>query len=591
MIHTLDLPWGFKHPNVQYWKDQKVHVYKGTILPAALRQFASEDFSYSRWREDEMNAQVLPPEKGNTRFSPRPHQVEAAKKIAASYESGWRGLLLADGVGLGKTLSTLAGISSIAKSAGFGPKSKGKLLIVCPKSVIPQWRQTLHNYPVSTALLRVMIINYQQLNKLLQAPANARMAKKRHTKTKLTSQKGKPTVDWDYIVFDEAHSLKNYPKSLTSIAAANIAQLEKPYRKGETPFVVYSTATPGASPLNLALMSGFLAPLMTNMKKTAPPSAWGKFLEDEGFNVKEGKLGYTWVSVPWFSKNSDDPMEADKYRIAMADAKKKQREDSQRIGKALKRSNAPFIRRSPTDIAGWPEQQIIAYPITLTSSQRPVYEEAWTRFRNWLRLTPAKSDPKAALVEALRYRQKASLLKVDSMVDMIEGFVDSDSQVYVSCEFIETVDRYKNKLTEKGISVAEISGRNVADRENERLRFQRGEARVVLCTVVAGISLHAGEILPDGSKATMKPRISVISDVRQNNLDTDQSLGRAHRDAQNSVAYFPYIESTVEEKVIESYANKNSNMNHMTGLTETAEDMEKIFREAAARTTPPNRLS
>lgn len=596
MLYTLELPWGFKHPNVQYWKDQKIHVYKGAILPAELRPYASEDFSYSRWREDELNGMVMPPEKGAVKFTPKPHQVDAAKKIYKTYMTSGRGFLLGDKTGLGKTLAALAGVTAIAKQEGFGAKNKGKLLIVCPKGVIPQWRQTLHNYPVSTALLRVMIINYQQLSKLLQAPPSARVAKKASTKKRQTARKGKPTVEWDYIIFDEAHYLKNYPSSATSVAASNVAQLENKYRKGVEPFVIYSTATPGASPLNFACMSGFIAPLISNKEaaKQVTPSGWGGFLEKEGFAVTKGASGaYNWVTIPWLSKaKKNDVLEQQKVQASVRKAKMIQRKDAQRIGKALIKPNAPFIMRSPKDIAGWPEQQLIPYPIELTVKQRPFYEEAWTRFRKFLNLTPTHKDPKTALVENLRYRQKSSLLKVDSMVDTVADFVEAGNQVFIAVEFMDTIDRYMELLTKKNIKVNEISGRNVNEREQERLRFQRGEVDVVLCTVAEGISLHAGETLPDGTKATMTPRVTILHSVRSNNLENEQLLGRSHRSGQNSVAYLPYIEKTIEEKVIASYANKTANMRSMTGSSDDdAEMLERLFREAAARTTPPNRLS
>lgn len=591
MQFMLELPWGLKPEGAKYIGDG-LHLYTAPLLPKELRAYASEDFSYARWREDEANSFVQMPEKGNSVFKPREHQIDAAKSIFKSYNDGWRGFLEADSTGLGKTLSTLAGITAIAKNEGFGVKKKGKLLVVCPKSVIPQWRQTLHNYPVSSAFLRTMVINYQQLNKLLKPPSTARVVKKARTKNRQKAQKGEPTVNWDYIIFDEAHYLKNYPSSATSLAAANLAQLDKPYRKGVTPFVIFSTATPGATPLNLAAMAGIIAPLLDEKAKNITPSTWGAFLLEQGFAVTKGKTAWTWASVPWYGKNSDDPVEKRKYDIAVAKSKKLQRRDSQRIGKGLMKPNAPFIMRSPKDIAGWPEQQPVPFPIQLTSKQRPIYEEAWSRFRNFLNLSPAKKDPKTALVENLRYRQKSSLLKVDSMAEFVQDLVESGNQVYVSCEFMETIDRYVEILEGKKIRVGEISGRNVSEREKVRLAFQKGELDVVLCTVVAGISLHAEETLPDGSKATSTPRVTVIHDIRQNNLDTDQAMGRAHRDGKNSVTYFPYIEKTVEEKVIESYTNKTANMKSMTGSSlDTAEVYEMIFREAAARTTAPNRLS
>lgn len=952
MIHTLEMPWGVSHPKVKYWKDRKVHVYKGAILPPELRPYKSEDFSYQRWQEDEMNGLVLPPEKSKTIFKPKEHQVEAAKKILQSYNSGSRGFLIADKTGVGKglaestiiptpdgyrklkdiqrgdfvysetgeatrvleknksnaetfyeiklsdgtiihadsdhrwvtedptigtqkaeinltkenlkflrgflkraveskmpvtsqilhtmvgdsvynaitrkceilnmegikayhpqelleqlynstttntkklrntkelyesmsttahfisasmpitgndlkytitpydlavmltnsetgtleetiqekvqefygedsrgvkvplgylnasvsdrlnmlsgfmpkavitdkgtyvieshnevmhntlrilvaslgwvayerynklefrpnyetltnaagwgeisrfpseqieeyydrkvvsikeiekteeyyclsvdndshlylctesfivthnTLSTLAGVTVIAKNAGFGETNKAKLLIVCPKSVIPGWRQTLRNYPIATALMRPLIINYQQLNKLIQPPATTKVAKKARGKNRQIASKGTPTVDWDYIIFDEAHYLKNFPSSTTSVAASTIAKLDHSYRQTVEPFVVYSTATPGASPLNFALMSGWLAPLISSKStaKNVGPKKWGEFLEGEGFSVKKGKAGYNWISMPWGSvDNAKTRTEKIALQRKIDEAKKSQRVDAQRIGRALIKPGAPFIMRSPSQLEGWPEQQVIPFPIELNSKQQPIYQQAWSAFRKFLNLSPIKKDPKAALVQRLRYAQKSSLLKVDSMADFIIEQVESDKQVYVSLRFIETLDRYLEILLQKGIKVVEISGRNTEERENNRLKFQKGEAEVALCTVVAGISLHSGESLPDGSKATSNERVTIIHDLRDNNLDSTQSLGRAHRDAQNSIAFIPVLAKTIDEVVVQSFANKTANMDTMTGsAVEDAEELERIFRKAAASTTPPNRFS
>lgn len=587
MIHILNLPWGVKHPDVYYDRAKKVHVYRGgAILPAELRGYMPEDFTLERWHSDEANGMVLPPQKGNSRFKPRDHQIDAARAIKAAYDSSWAGFLLADKTGLGKTLSTLVGLSVIAKEQGFGTNNKASLLIVCPKGVIPQWRHTLHNYPIATALMRPLVINYQQLNKLLIAPSNARVAKKAKTKNRQTASKGKPTINWDFIVFDEAHYLKNYPQSGASLAACSIASLNSPYIKGRSPYVVYSTATPGATPLNFAVMAPIIAPLISNkiMAKRTTPDVWGEFLLSEGFAVKKGKVNWQWAVIPYWGKNSESPSERAKYEKAAVESRRAQRKDAQRIGRGLTKSGAPFLMRSPSDLVGWPEQQFIPLPIALTSKQKPIYEEAWTTFRTWLRLTPAKSDPKGALVQMLRYRQKASILKVEQMSEQIIDWVEAGNQVFVSCEFLETLEKYKVLIEKAGIKVAEISGRNANEREGERIRFQKGEVQVCLCTVVAGISLHSSEQLPDGSKATTTPRITVLSDTRQNNLDTIQACGRAHRDGENSLTYFPYLEETVDERVINSFVNKNANMNSMMGSSVTvAEDLERLFREAAAK--------
>lgn len=592
MARILEIPWEesrylkLKYKDTLRPRGGSLFSYSGLTIPEDLKPYLSEDFSYARWLEDDALAKNNKPftsiTRNSTVFSPRDHQKQGAAAILKSFRSGSPGFLLADTTGLGKTLTTLVGVSAIAKKEGVTSTNKKTLLIVCPKGVIPVWRQTLKSYPPAISLLRILVINYQQLNKLLQEPAKAKKAKTSRTKNRSIARDGVPTVNWDYICFDEAHYLKNYPSSSTSMAAASIARLNDFYVKGKSPYVIYSTATPGSSPMNLSIMANFLARLIdpiSGVKVT--PKTWGEFLAKQGFSVSKGKNGYTWISAPWWGKNTSDATAKKKQAAEEKKVKMLQRKDSLRIGRALTQPGAPFIKRSPTDIAGWPEQQFIPLPIALASHQKTVYDEAWTVFRNWLKLTPANKDPKGALVQNLRYRQKSSLLKVESMIEQIVDYVETGNQVFVSVEFIETLDEYKKKLEAKKIIVSEISGRNVDSREKERLKFQKGVSQVVLCTVVEGISLHAGETLPDGSTASKKPRITLLHDIRQNPLNTLQSAGRAHRSGESSITIVPYFEDTVDYKVVFSFLNKQANLKTMVGDSiEEAEQLETIFRSA-----------
>lgn len=601
----LDIPWEqSKYLKMKYGlrtMGGSLYSYPSRNLPDELKQFSTPDFSYARWIEDDLNAkQGLPPTPtrwGKQPFTPREHQVEGARKIARSWAAGWSGFLLSDKTGLGKTLTTLVGIGAIAKNEGFTPDSRGTLLIVCPKGAIPVWRNTLSVYPPTTRLLRVLIINYQQLHKLLETSSEMKEREKRRraaakragrrykalspkAKAKELSEHGKSKVDWNYIVFDESHYLKNYPDSNVSRTACAVANLNKPYVKGKTPFVVFSTATPGSTPLNLAVMAGIIGRLLTtdDSGKKVIPRTWGAFLQKQGFKVTETKNGWSWVKANWWTKTDDPKAKLEEERRV----KSEQRADTIRIGKALKKENAPFIKRSPDDIANWPKQQFIPLPLDMTVEQQSLYQKVWSAFRDWLKLTPTKKDPQGALAQQLRYRQKTSLIKASAMIDFIQELVDADNQVYVSVEFVDTIDEYLKHLKARKITVSEISGRNVAERENERLKFQRGESKVVICTVKEALSLHAGETLPDGSKATSAERVTILNDIRQNPLDAIQTAGRAHRDGTNSLTYIPYLNDTVDESVVNSFIVKEANQKAMTGSDdEEIRQLEEIFRKAA----------
>lgn len=583
---VVDLPWGMKHPGVRYDVIKKVHLYEGSQLPHSLEDFGSEDYSYQRWIEDDLNRAVRVPQRGMNLFTPRDHQVVAAKEIFRAFAKGWPGFLEADKTGLGKTLSTLSGVASIiSKDPRFKDgKRIPKMLVVCPKRVIPVWRNTLRAYPLAGQKMRVMVTNYQSLLKLIEPPPEAAKAKKKRTKDRLIVRKGKPRINFDFIIFDESHYLKNYPSSTVSLAAANVGKLEEPYIRGKSPFVISATATPGATPLNFATMAPWLARLLdpkSESAKRVTPGGWGSFLEELGFAVTEGKVGWNWAVLPFWGKDSEDIKAKRAYEKKFREVKAQQRHDASRIGKALTTEGAPFIMRSPKDIAGWPEQQIIPLPIELDSDGRFTYKEAWDRFRDFLRLPPSKQDSKSAMVENLRYRQKSSLLKVPSMVEQVIDWVDQDFQVYISCEFTETIEKYAEGLDKAKIPYVITSGatKNV---EIPRIAFQKGRAKVVLSTLLEGVSFHSKEQLPDGTLATSNPRITVMSDLRQNNLSNEQAFGRCHRDGENSVLYIPYFADTVDERIITSFANKTANMRKMTGESdEQAEMLETIFSEVA----------
>lgn len=585
----LELPWGVRFPSVKYDKNLKIAYYEGESLPAFLQLFKVPAHSYGEWVQEELNKRPTVHPKGPSSFTPKPHQAVGAKRIALMHKNGWSGFLLADHTGTGKTLTSLAGITLTAKNAGFNKARRAKTLIVAPKGVLPVWRHTIAAYAGALNYLRPLIINYQQLQKLLVAPAEtpSKTKKRRTKKSRQVARGGKPLIDFDFIIFDESQYLKNYPSSNVSLMAEKIAKLDKPYKKGVSPYVVFSSATPGSTPLNFAVMSGFMSKLLKpGLTRHIAPKDWGDFLIGEGFAVTKGKSAYNWAPLPWTLKNPT-PEEKASYDKAVAEAKAVQRRDTKRIGAALTKADAPFIMRSPKNIAGWPEQQLIALPLELDAQQRQWYSEAWTQFRNWLRLTPARKDPKGALVEMLRYRQKTSLLRVPALTELTSEWVSEGKQVYISLEFIESLEKLKEELEKKKISTIEISGRTADIREQERLKFQRGQAQVALCTVVAGISLHASETLPDGSKATAAERVTVLADIRQNPLDSLQALGRAHRDGQNSVAFIPYIEDSVDDRVVNSFINKVINTEVMTGKNiDDAEELEQIFRRIAEDEEP-----
>lgn len=563
-VHVIDAPWGFhmmaKNLGVKWHPDLKVFLYEGGVLPPMLKVFNSKDFSFERWVEDELNGQIKAIQTPTNFMTPRPHQKNAIKKILASAKAGWRGFILADNVGVGKSLSGIIGASAVAHEKGYTESRKAKLLIVAPKSVIPHWHNTIKASGVKN--LRIIVINYEQLKKLLSVPTAAQEATRTRTKNKRVALHGKPTINWDIIIGDEAHKLKNDGSQRRNAFNRIARYVESPTT---APFVIWASATIGQNPLEV----GYLAPLVSQIAGGKPiaVSEWGNWLITQGFLVEKSKAGnYSWLKV------KKEHSESQKTEI-----RSYQERDVKRLSSMLFGEKSPSIRRNPEDIAGWPTQTFVPVPVFLEGEQKAHYMEAWTVFRKFMDLNPRGKDPLGGLAATMRFQQKASLITAENTIDFVEDMVDNGLQVAVSIKFMETLDLIKEKLEAKGLTVVEFSGRNEPVREEARLEFQRGNAHVILFTVEEGISLHANEQLSTGEKASPTTRGLVIHDMRHSSIQTSQILGRTTRDGELAIAYFMYAEDTIESQILNVMLHRMKNLRHLSGdndsVVETIHDL------------------
>lgn len=551
-IHVLsDVPWESKALVAVYgatWNsDLKVFTYVGSQLPDELKQYKSDDYSFERWVEEEVNGTFTPPI-SNKSMSPRPHQQVAIDKIDKTSKRGFKGFIVADNVGLGKTISSLEGASKTATTLGFSKKQPASTLIVCPKSVIPHWRNALRALGVDN--LRVVVINYDRLKKLLTIPSTAQTAKTTRTKNKRISNSGNPVIRWDIIIADESHKLKNYEESQRAKAFERIARYME--KTADAPYIIYNSATIGQTPVDL----GYMAPLIGQMvgKTGLTMKNYSQWLVEAGFNVKPRKVGVAWVEA----KPSDTP-------ARRKEIQELQQQDITRLRQILFSPNSPSIRRNPEDIVGWPEVNRIPQPYDLDSKERVLYTQAWLEFRKFLKLNPRGKNPQGALAAQTRYRQKASLVMAPHTLEFALDLLDNGLQVAVSVEFMETLELLRVGFEKHGYEVAEFSGANSAMREQERLSFQKGQKQVILFTVEEGVSFHAGEQLPDGSNATSTPRATIIHDIRYSSISCSQIEGRCHRDGQAATVYYPYANKTVQNRIVTTMITRMANMRNLSG--------------------------
>jgi ERCC4-related helicase len=140
-----------------------------------------------------------------------PHQVEAALFACANPLS--RGVILADEVGLGKTIE--AGLVISQRWA----ERRRRILIIVPANLRKQWHQELQEkFNLQSVLLEAK--SYNAMSKKMQ-PSPFQMASGpiicsyQFAKAKAADI---GAVDWDLVVFDEAHRLRNVYKTSNIIA-------------------------------------------------------------------------------------------------------------------------------------------------------------------------------------------------------------------------------------------------------------------------------------------------------------------------------------------------------------------------------------
>lgn len=544
---VLDVPFAMRAVaqslGARWEKLSKSFIYEGSRLPAGLAPFAALSWS---WEDAVQKAKAgISPKgwKGEDPYELRPHQTTAGKAICDALVAKLPGFLLADEVGLGKTLSAWLGVQLVARKL-----NAQRVVIVCPLSVQAHWRETLRRQ--GSEVGEVLIINYERLGKLFELDDGVKVKSK-----KGLARRGS-AAETDIIIFDESHKLKN-PLAARSKLGAKLVSNSK--------FVLWLSATAGQTPLELS----YLAPLLAKGtgSKARDLTDFESWCQQQGFKLKKGAYGaWTW----------DGDLD-----------------DCKRLAQLLFEGKTPLaMRRRPQEIAGWPEISRSLWPQELNPEERALYQEEWMAFRSALiamqaanaagakvvsaKNADAKGKPGVVnkglggLVAALRFRQKSSLLRVDATVDFALDLLEQGIKPAISCAFVETMEAIAAKLAAKKKVCAKIyGGQSANERETQRLRFQKGEAEVALFTIEEGISLHQGEYED-------VPRSLLIHDLRWSAIQMAQIEGRTHRNGQFAQAYWLLGESTIEAKIAARVAKRAVAMKALSGETDASLEKEII---------------
>jgi excisionase family DNA binding protein len=165
------------------------------------------------------------------RVDMNPHQVDAALFALASPLS--KGVLLADEVGLGKTIE-----ASLVIAQRWAER-KRRILLIVPASLRKQWSQELYDkFSLPSAIVERK--SYNDLRKKGIAKPFERADHVVITSYEFAAQKNDEIHggQWDLVVFDEAHRLRNAYKKDGATRAKRLRDATRPF------FKILLTATP-----------------------------------------------------------------------------------------------------------------------------------------------------------------------------------------------------------------------------------------------------------------------------------------------------------------------------------------------------------
>ena len=104
------------------------------------------------------------------------------------------------------------------------------------------------------------------------------------------------------------------------------------------------------------------------------------------------------------------------------------------------------------------------------------------------------------------------------------------------------------------------------------MRYQRGDAPVILFNVVEGISLHEGET---NNAENNVPRCQIDHDLRWFAIQAHQIDGRSHRDGKFAQVFWVVAKDTVDSRVAEVLLWKLESMGNLQG--DSTKDFEEIL--------------
>ena len=474
---------------------------------AAKRFLAPDRVESIRRRVNELKTRVSPPLPEAIRADMRPYQIEGFHFLAYLTSNRFGGVL-ADDMGLGKTLQTLAWLAWLQVSARVQASADDALsdgtsavrgncsLVVCPKSVMDNWRAEAERfYPT----LRVRLWRGEPAAELSAASESADLIVVNYSQLRSLS----PDIAkqaWLAAILDEAQYIKN-PNSQTAQAAREL--------KGEHRLAL--TGTPIENRL-LDLWSIFAF---------AMPGALGNrahFLRR--FDAKDDPLARRRLAArvrPFLLRRSKAQVAKDLPDRVEEDLFCEMEGDQQTLYRAE-------LKRARQLILG-------------LQTQQQLNEERFNILTSLLRLRQICCHP--ALVDG-KMRDSESA-KLAALEDLLEPLMEEGHKVLVFSQFVTMLELLRGTVQRRGWPHFYLAG-DTENRGELVQEFQSAKGGAVFL-----ISLKAGGF---GLNLTAASYV-VLFDPWWNPAVENQAIDRTHRIGQTSnvMAYRLLLRDSIEQKI------------------------------------------
>ncbi len=459
---------------------------------SAAKKFMSESQAAQlQLRAQEIRTRVAPPLPPELTAELRPYQVTGYHFLCYLAANRFGGIL-ADDMGLGKTLQALAWLLWLRQQT---QKTSLPILIVCPKSVMDNWRVETRRFANT---LRVRTWEAGECYNLTSVLAEADIHVINYSQLRSASDTV-TAIDWLAVILDEGQYIKN-PQSQTAIVAR---ALKAEYR-------LVLSGTP---------IENRLADLWSLMAFAMPGVLGGRARFGRNYERK------------------NDPLA----RLRL----------SSRVRPfLLRRTKAQVARDLPDRI----EEDLFC---EIEGEQKTLYRAEFKRAQQLLLRVKTQKELAGLqfhfLASLLRLRQicchpalvmpesKAESAKLNALMEQLEPLMDEGQKVLVFSQFVSMLELIKPAIDKRGwrtfylVGATENRGALVAD-------FQSAEGAAVFL-----ISLKAGGF---GLNLTAASYV-MLCDPWWNPAVENQAIDRTHRIGQTNkvIAYRLLIKDSVEEKI------------------------------------------